>query len=128
MDRRAFLKTATAAVMMPWRDAGVAAGWRTFEVNTRIEIQRALGTSRAWLPLPLATDTEWQHNLGNRWSGNASHAEVVTDDKYGAAMLDAEWPAGQAAPVLDVTSRIATHDRATDLAQPRTAGAPPYHR
>ena len=117
MDRRAFLKSgmATAAVAsLPWREAAAQEGWRTFEVTTRIDVSRPQGVSRAWVPLPLASDTEWQRNLGNSWSGNASRAQVLGDGKYGATMLYAEWPAGHTAPHLEVTSRFATRDRAVD--------------
>jgi transglutaminase-like putative cysteine protease len=120
MDRRAFLKSgmATAAVAsLPWREAGADSAWRTFEVTTRVEVSRPQGISRAWLPLPLASDTDWQRSLGSSWSGNASRAQVLSDGKYGATMLYAEWPAGQAAPLLEVTSRFATRDRTVDPAR-----------
>ena len=120
MDRRAFLKSgmATAAVAsLPWREAAAQGGWRTFEVTTRVDVSRPQGVSRAWIPMPLATDTEWQRNLGSSWSGNASRTQVLGDGKYGATMLYAEWPAGQTAPHLEVTSRFATRDRAVDPAR-----------
>ncbi len=122
MDRRAFLKSgaATAAVAsLPWR-AFAAEGWRTFEVTTRAEVSFAQGISRVWLPLPLAAETDWHRSLGNSWSGNASAARIESDGKYGATMLYAEWPAGQAAPQIEVTSRFATRDRAVDPSRPRT--------
>jgi transglutaminase-like putative cysteine protease len=40
--------------------------------------------------------------------------KVVTDGKYGAEMVYAEWGPGEKAPVLEVTSRFATRDRAVD--------------
>src|SRR5688500_6249210 len=120
MDRRAFLKSgmATAAVAsLPWRDAVADSGWRTFEVTTRVDVSRPQGVSRAWLPLPLASAADWHRSLGSSWSGNASRAQVLSDGKYGATMLYAEWPAGQAAPQLEVTSRFATRDRTVDPAK-----------
>ena len=122
MNRRTFVKSGIAAVVassLPWRHALARDGWRTFEVSTRVEISRAQGVSRAWVPLPLADETEWQRSLGSQWSGNAAHARVLSDGKYGATMLYAEWPAGQAAPQLEVTSRFATRDRAVDPARPQ---------
>jgi transglutaminase-like putative cysteine protease len=44
--------------------------------------------------------------------------KVVTDGKYGAEMVYAEWPAGEKAPQLEVTSRFATRDRAVDPTTP----------
>jgi transglutaminase-like putative cysteine protease len=117
MDRRAFLKSgvASAAVAsLPWREAAADVAWRIFEVTTRVDISRPQGVSRAWLPLPLAAETDWQRNLGSSWSGNASRAQVLSDGTYGATMLYAEWPAGETAPQLEVTSRFATRDRAID--------------
>jgi transglutaminase-like putative cysteine protease len=114
MDRRAFLKagvSASAAASLPWRAASASAEWRTFEVVTRVDLQVPQGVSKVWLPLPLTADTEWHRSLGNSWSGNAARTEVVTDGKYGAAMLYAEWPASQAEPRLELVSRFATRDR-----------------
>ena len=38
---------------LPWRSAHGQDGWRSFEVTTRVDIQRPSGVSRAWIPLPL---------------------------------------------------------------------------
>jgi transglutaminase-like putative cysteine protease len=43
---------------------------------------------------------------------------VVRDDKYGAGIFYAEWAAGEAAPVGELTMRFATRDRAVDFKQP----------
>jgi transglutaminase-like putative cysteine protease len=121
MDRRIFLKSAAAAAAassLPWRTASAAAGWRTFEAVTRVEILKPAGASRAWVPLPLVEPTDWFRALDSQWSGNAAQARVATDGRYGAAMVAAEWPAGVSAPVLEVTSRFMTRDRATDLSRP----------
>jgi transglutaminase-like putative cysteine protease len=66
------------------------------------------------VPLPLTTKTDWHNPLGNKWIGNAPQAKVVTDAKYGAEMLYAEWPESEKQPVVEVTSRFATRDRAVD--------------
>src|SRR3990172_10016326 len=120
MDRSAFLKTGAsfAASSLPWRDSFAAAGWHTFEVTIRAEVSWPEGASRVWLPLPLAQDTDWQHNFGSQWTGNAARAQILRDGKYGAAMLYAEWPAGERAPLVEVTSRFATRDRDVDPLRP----------
>src|SRR5690606_20517033 len=51
----------------------------------------------------------------NEWAGNARGAVLVSDGKYDAKMVAAEWDADSGAPVLSVTSRIAVRDRATDF-------------
>jgi transglutaminase-like putative cysteine protease len=123
MNRRKFLKS-TAAVSavqaLPWSVGAFAAGqgWRTFETVTRVEVADPFGLARAWVPLPLAADTDWHRTLDNTWSGNAARAEVRRDGKYGLALLYVEWPQQEMQPVIEVTSRFMTRDRAVDLSAP----------
>jgi transglutaminase-like putative cysteine protease len=121
MDRRAFLQTsaaAAAASALPWRDALASTEWRTFETVTRVEVLKPRGVSRAWVPLPMADDTDWQKAVGSTWTGNAARAQVASDGKYGVTMVHAEWRDGETAPVIEVTSRFMTRDRAVDLGKP----------
>ncbi len=125
MDRRSFLKTSTAAAVsqaLPVSFAAASTGWRTYEAATRVEIQWPKGVSRAWVPLPLIQDNDWQKTIGSAWSGNATQARVARDGKYGVAMLYAEWRDSAATPVVEVTSRFMTRDRAVDLSKPGAAG------
>jgi transglutaminase-like putative cysteine protease len=108
-----------AVSALPWRAALAAADWRTYELTTRVEILKPQGITRVWLPLPMKHDTAWQRNRGSEWAGNAAHAQVMTDGKYGAPMLYAEWTAATQAPVLELTSRFATRDHAVDLSRAR---------
>jgi transglutaminase-like putative cysteine protease len=120
MNRRTFLATSSAflaAQSLP-RSASASSGWRTFETVTRVEIQWPKGVSRAWVPLPLVEDNEWHKTVGNAWTGNAARMQPLGDGKYGVSFLYAEWREGPATPVLEVTSRFMTRDRAVDLAQP----------
>ncbi len=93
-------------------------GWRSFEVASRIEILNPQGVTQVWLPLPSADAPDWVRNEGNAWTGNAQDAKVVTEKRYGAAMLHATWGPGEAAPVLEVVSRFSARDRATDFSSP----------
>jgi transglutaminase-like putative cysteine protease len=86
------------------------AGWRTFEVVTRVEVLKPAGGTKAWIPLP-SIESDYQRLLGDQWTGNAGKAAIVTDGKYGARMLMAEWDGGASAPVVEVTSRFATRNR-----------------
>ena len=124
MNRRNFLQSSaavTAAQLLPWHGSALAAqpGWRAFETVTRVEVADPFGVARAWVPLPLAGDTDWQRTLNNAWSGNAARAEVLRDPKYGVTLLYAEWPEKEMNPVIEVTSRFLTRDRAVDLSAPR---------
>jgi transglutaminase-like putative cysteine protease len=93
--------------------------WRTFEVVTRMQVAVPEGNTQAWVPLPSVNETDWFRSLGTAWKTNAGTAEVVRDPKYGAEMLHLAWDAAGTAPVAEVTSRIATRDRAADLSAPR---------
>ena len=118
MDRRDFLKcsgAAAAVTTLPWHGAHAAEAWRTFEVVTRVEVLNPGGRTLAWVPLPLAEHTDWFRDLSSRWSGNAAEAGVERDKKYGARVLVAEWRPGQSNPVIEVTNRFVTRDRAVDL-------------
>ena len=124
MDRRSFLKTSSAAAVsqaLPVSFAAASTGWRTYETVTRVELLWPKGVSRAWVPLPLILDNDWHKTIGSSWSGNAARAEVAGDGKYGVTMLDAEWRDSAATPVVEVTSRFMTRDRAVDLSRPGQA-------
>lgn len=91
--------------------------WRTFEVTHRVEVMKPAGASKVWVPLP-SVESDYQDVLGHTWSGNTTQAAIVTDGKYGAKMLLAEWGPDEKAPVVEVTSRFRTRDRATDFVKP----------
>ena len=123
MQRREFLWTSVAlaaGVMWPAGRAGAAfnpspeGGWRIFEVTHRVDVLQPEGTTRVWLPLPSVHEHDWIRNMGNIWQGNALNARLLRNPEYGAEMLYAEWAPGEK-PVLEVTSRFATRDRAIDL-------------
>ena len=119
MNRRSFLKaTAAAAAVgsLPWREAiaRTTGDWRSYEIVTRVTILKPQGASKAWIPLPMMDETEWHRPLGSAWSGNAARAQIVSDGKYGAAIMYAEWGGGEAAPAIEVTSGFMTRDRAVN--------------
>jgi transglutaminase-like putative cysteine protease len=87
--------------------------WRSYEMTTRIEILWPEGVTLVWLPVP-ALSNDYQQVLDNRWSGNARTAQLLTEAKYGAAMLYAEFPKDQKDPVVELVSRFRTQDRAVD--------------
>jgi transglutaminase-like putative cysteine protease len=130
IDRRDVLKSClalSAAASLP--RAGRAEGafvvrpgpWRNFEIVTRLEIQQPQGKTQAWIPAPAVNEADWFRSLGSTWTTNAPKAGLARDPKYAAEMLHVEWADGEAAPVVEVTSRIATRDRATDFAAPAQA-------
>jgi len=130
MHRRNFIKTAgllTASAIVGPRLANAAPtrfnpsptnGWRLFEVTTRVELAKAESAARVWVPLPSIDDAAWIKPRGNNWQGNAAAVSIERDPAYGAMLLMANWEAGEAAPVLEVTSLFSTRDRAIDLTRP----------
>lgn len=116
MNRRLFLAGASATLVVPSIRALAAEDpWRKCQLVTRVAISTPTGTSRAWIPLPMAA--EWQELVGEpSWTGNAKTMEVVAP-----GMFYAEWEAGESAPVVEVTSQLAIRDRSVDLAKKGTA-------
>ncbi|MFN2646567.1 MAG: transglutaminase-like domain-containing protein [Burkholderiales bacterium] len=120
MNRRHFLQSSTAAVVaqsLPLTALRAQQGWRTFETVTRVEVIDSFGVARAWVPLPLEADTPWHKTIGNSWSGNATRTNIEHDGKYRLSMLYAEWNTREMNPVVEVTSRFMTRDRAVDFSQ-----------
>jgi transglutaminase-like putative cysteine protease len=104
---------ATAARAQARRFEPQPGAWREFEMTTRVEVKNPSGTSRVWVPLP-SVNADYQQSLDDSFSGNAASTKVVGDARYGARMVLAEFSPGAATPVLEVTSRIRTRNRAVD--------------
>ena len=128
MERRAFLKvglgaSATVALGVTPRLVRAAASptgtnsWRRFEAVTRVEVLNPSGVTRVWVPVPLLTDTDYFKRGRDTWIGNASVARAAKDPKYDVGLIYAEWPASEKAPVIEITSRFSSRDRAVDLAK-----------
>src|SRR6185436_6672301 len=125
MERRAFLKGTVGASLLlgglprvaRWAEADEAK-WRSFEVVTKVEVVDIVGTTRAWVPVPLMVDTDYSRRQGaDSWKGNAATAKLYRDDKYDAGFVYAEWAASEKAPVVEVTSRFSTRDRFVDVSK-----------
>lgn len=129
MNRRHFLRSAgavSASVAVAnascgLADAAASENWRTFEVETRVEILKPSGATRVWLPGALLSRTPYQTTLSNQFSAEGGTARIVESRADGLAIIAAEFPAG-VKPVLTLTSRVATKDYAVDLAT--SGGAP----
>ena len=76
--------------------------------------------ARVWLPAPSLV-SDYQQSIENNWAGNAKVMRLATDPKYGAVMLYAEFAEGEAAPMVELTSRFKTQDRAVDWSKKVTA-------
>jgi transglutaminase-like putative cysteine protease len=97
-------------------------GWRIFEVTTSVEVLQHSGRTRVWLPTPLV-DAPYQRTLGDTYRADGGFVEMAERPAEGLDMLVAEWP-DRVAPILKLTSRIATRDHAVDLTRPSVP--PPF--
>src|SRR5438132_2925819 len=95
-------------------DAQEAPKWRSFEVVTKVEVIDPVGAVRAWVPIPLLSNTDYFKRQGDTWTGNYKTVRSVPYDKY-TGIVFAEWPASEKAPVLEVSSKFMTRDRSVDL-------------
>jgi hypothetical protein len=119
MDRREFLRCAGAAagVLTATRLFARSAPpdhWRTFEVTTHVHVQQPSGSTRVWVPTPLAV-APYQKTLGDTYHVDAGSVSMVEREEID--LLAAKWPDG-VDPVLTLTCRVATVDYAVDLTSP----------
>ena len=88
-------------------------------MTTLVEIVDTVGTTRAWVPVPLMVDTDYFRRQGaDTWKGNAATSKLSRDDKYDAGFVYAEWAATEKAPVIEIVSRFSARDRFVDVTKP----------
>lgn len=129
MNRRDFLTYASgaaAALSLSRVDKAFAlnplpAGWRTFEVTTRVEVLKPSGATRVWLPAALLGTTPFQRTLANDFKAEGGAAKLVEDKTDALGIIAAEFPAG-VKPTITLTSRVATRNYQVDLSKPGKAG------
>lgn len=97
-------------------DPGPADGWRVFELTTRVEPITSGAPTTVWIPIPAVHDPVWIRPMGNVWQGNAATVREGRDPVQGARWIEAHWAEASAAPTIEISSRVATRDRAVDLA------------
>lgn len=117
----AILSLAAALPGTAWADVVFApepGAWRAVDLITKIAIENPDGKMQAWIPLPSVPESEWIRNGKTTWTGNTVSATRVRDPKYGAEILHVTWKESEAAPILEVTSRVEMRDRSIDLSKP----------
>ena len=94
-----------------------AAGWRTFDITTSVDIASPTGTTLLWLPLPSNASTDYQRLLDVKWDApGATKAEVVGVPGYDVRVLHVEWADPGALGPVSLKTRVATRDRQVDIA------------
>jgi transglutaminase-like putative cysteine protease len=128
MKRRDFLRSAgviSAGMAFPGAARLLSqdparAGWRTFELTTRVGILKPSGITRVWLPAGLVTETPFQRTLSNSYHAEGGVARMTGSKADALGIVVAEFPVG-VKPILTLTSRIATRDIAVDATSRRKA-------
>ena len=126
MKRREFLTVASGAVIsaaFPKVDSIFAAetapaGWRMFDVTTRVEVLKPSGFTRIWLPAALLGETPFQKTMANTFQVEQGSAKLVESTADSLGIVVAEFPAGTKA-AMTLTSKIATRNYAVDLSRPK---------
>lgn len=122
MNRRDFLQTAGTACaglvfsqsLPAFADEPDSAGWRTFEVTTRVEVLKPNGVTHIWLPAALIHDTPYQKTLANKFNAEGGTVKFTKEKPYALGLVSAMYPA-KAKPVLTMTSRVSLKNYAVDL-------------
>jgi transglutaminase-like putative cysteine protease len=133
MNRREFLAyTSGAAVGASFSEFHqafaldtVPAGWRTFEVTTRVEVLKPSGSTRVWLPAALLGTTPFQRTLANNFKAEGGTAKLVENKADALGIVVAEFSVG-VKPAVTLTSRIATRNYEVDLSKPNRSGKERY--
>jgi transglutaminase-like putative cysteine protease len=119
MNRRDFLSAASVApayfaFSKPERLSAQTAGWRTFEVTTRVEVLKPSGTTHVWLPAALVTDTPYQKTLASTFKCDGGAAKKFETKTEALGIVAAEFPSG-VTPIVTVTNRVATRNWTVDF-------------
>jgi transglutaminase-like putative cysteine protease len=127
--RRNFIQTSAAALSLGWALPSAAqhrsfdprpGAWRTFEITTRVEVLEPRGTTKLWLPVP-SMNTDWQRSLESSFSSNGK-TRMMSDAADGARMLYAEFDEHEPQPLVELTSRVQTRNRAVDWSARQSGG------
>jgi transglutaminase-like putative cysteine protease len=131
MERRDFLRSAGAACAgfaltktLPLiADTPSAAGWRTFEVTTRVEVLKPNGATHIWLPAALIRNTPFQRTLSNKFTADGGSATLSETQQDALGIVSAMYPAG-GKPVLTLISRVSLKNYSVDLSKPQKSQVP----
>lgn len=136
MDRRQFLHLTSAAGALCATGLGAVAraatgnplnsSWRSFELTTQVDVLDAGAHPRLWIPVPYATDTDYQRNVKTTWQvEGGGQAALHQGSDHDVQMLGAEWQQAATGPRrITVTSTFETRNRRVDLDAGPSADAP----
>ena len=128
MNRRIFLSSAGAlcARVAAAKTAPILAetlegsGWRTFEVVTKVELLKPMGTSHIWLPAALGSDMPYQRTNFNHFVADGGAVKLHRDKRNALGIVSATF-SPNAKPTLTLTSRVSLKNYSVDLTSRSTA-------
>jgi transglutaminase-like putative cysteine protease len=102
----------------------VGSGWRTFQIDTTVEILEPAGRTLLWIPLPSSARTDYQRLLDTKFTvgGDGGHAEIHTSPGYDVALLQVEWADPKSIGPVTLMNRVATRDRQVNIANSGSPG------
>lgn len=103
-------------------------GWRTFQIDTTVEIMEPAGPTLLWIPLPSSARTDYQLLLDTK-SAAAGGARVrnFAAPGYDVSGVYVEWTDPKSVGPVTVTSRVATRDREVDIKKSGTRSGSRSH-
>ncbi len=122
MNRRAIIKAAATLPLAPsafaahpaaGSDAAAPAGWRRFELTTRITLSDPRSPADLWVPLA-QTLGGYQRAETPHWTTDGQTSGIVRDERYGAPMLRVGWQDGTGPHTAEIVQVVATRDRPGD--------------
>ena len=96
------------------------AGWRTFEVTTRVEVLQRSGETRVWLPVPIVRGTPFQTVLASDVRCDAGRVQQYSGSASHPGMVMARFAPGVPA-TLECKQRVATRNWSVPLSPARGA-------
>src|SRR5690625_128217 len=109
----------TFSVLAEEKPKSLSNTWRTYELQTRVQLPAHNSPIQLWVPLASAAATNSQQLLDTSWTlSDGAQATVVTLPEYGVQMLHAVWPQASVSPTALVSNRVKVRDRRVSLTQP----------
>ena len=104
-------------------------GWRTFQIDTTVEILEPAGPTILWIPLPSGARTDYQRLLDTKFTvdGGGGRADLLTAPGYDVTLLRVEWTDPKSIGPVTLTNRVATRDREVNIASSKSHAHPHAH-
>jgi transglutaminase-like putative cysteine protease len=117
LNRRHFLmNAATASAAIAFASKGTSAfaqemdaGWRTFDITTKVDLADVSGPAKLWLPFAQSAG-DYQKAERPTWTTDNKSVSIETDPASGAELLKVEW-AADGERDIELVQRVFTRNR-----------------